>query len=126
MVFKKLAKATACVLALSMMLSVSGCGGDDGNENTPTSSAESESTKKPEKGEENKDDKNEKPNVQGTGFQISEEDKKLYDSIFDISNNVKVKIDIEDEELQKIQKDFNRYDSFHSKSPIYRKCNLTI
>ena len=127
MAFRKLARAIACTLALSVMISVSGCSKDAGKESTPTSSSQTESTKNPDKNEDNNEDnKDEKPNAQGTGFQISEEDQKLYDSIFDISNNVKVKIDIEDEELQKIQKDFNRYDSFHSKSPIYRKCNLTI
>ena len=125
--FKKITKVMACALAFSMMFSASGCNSNNGTESEVTKGTDTENTAKPEDGEEdNKEESTKKPVAQGTDFSISEEDQKIYDSLFNISNDVKVKIDIEEEELKKIQQDYDKYDSFGSKSPIYRKCNLTI
>lgn len=118
MVFRKLTKAVACVMALSMMISVAGCSSENDNENQADNGVEAESAISP--------DNDDSPIVQENGFKISKEDQKIYNSIFDISNDVKVKIDIEEDELKKIQQDYDKYDAFGSKSPIYRKCNLTI
>lgn len=59
-------------------------------------------------------------------FEITDEDRELYNSLFDLKNKVTVSIDISEEELAKIQADYDYYNSMNSKSPIYRKCNLTI
>ncbi len=48
-------------------------------------------------------------------------DEILYEKLFDINNVVKVDIDISDEELLKIQKDYEKYGG--SKSPIYRRAD---
>lgn len=50
----------------------------------------------------------------------------VYNELFDINNKVAIYIDISDEELLKIQKDFENFSSKGSKSPIYRMCDLII
>lgn len=59
-------------------------------------------------------------------FKISDEDRELYDSLFNINSEVRISIDIPKEELAKIQQDYERYEALHSKSPIYRMCTMTI
>lgn len=51
------------------------------------------------------------------------EDEQLFEDLFDINNYVQVKIDISNEELQKIQNDYDTYQKRHSKSPIYRRAD---
>lgn len=50
----------------------------------------------------------------------------IFNQLFDINNFIQVNIDISDEELAKIQKDYEEYSEKGSKSPIYRKANLEI
>ena len=50
----------------------------------------------------------------------------VYNQLFDINNKVEIDVDISDDELAKMQSDYNRYDNMGSKSPIYRKCDLKI
>lgn len=50
----------------------------------------------------------------------------IYEQLFDINNKIEIDIDISDAELKKIQKDYDNYSSWGSKSPIYRKANLNI
>ena len=79
-------------------------------------------------------------NYQGTGndnvsytgikmsedFKISEVDRALYDNLFNINSEVRISIDIPKEEMIKIQKDYDKYSAFGSKSPIYRMCTMII
>lgn len=51
------------------------------------------------------------------------DDEKLFYDIFDINTFVKVEIDISEEELAKIEEDYNVYRNKNSKSPIYRKAD---
>lgn len=51
------------------------------------------------------------------------EDDEIYEQLFDINNTISMQIDISQEELDKIQKDYEYYDSINSKSPIYRKAD---
>ncbi len=51
------------------------------------------------------------------------EDEKIFDALFDLNNKVTIDVDISDEELKKLQKDFDKYDSMGNKSPIYRKAD---
>ena len=50
----------------------------------------------------------------------------IFEQLFDINSYIEVSLDISDEELLKIQKDYEEYAERHSKSPIYRKANLNI
>ena len=49
-----------------------------------------------------------------------------YEELFDINNKIAVYIDIDESELLKIQKDYEKFSSRGSKSPIYRRCDLII
>jgi spore coat protein CotH len=50
----------------------------------------------------------------------------VYDSLFDINNHIRFDIIIDDSELSLLQSDYEYYTSIASKSPIYRKCHLTV
>ncbi len=52
--------------------------------------------------------------------------KQIYNQLFDINNKIELDIDISDEELAKIQKDYENYSSMGSKSPIYRVADVDI
>ena len=47
-------------------------------------------------------------------------------NLFSADVKVELRLDISDEQLQLIQSDYDKYSSFGSKSPIYRKANLTV
>ena len=51
---------------------------------------------------------------------------KIFDQLFDINNYIEVNIDISDEELKQIQKDYEKYSQMGSKSPIYRQADMEI
>lgn len=68
-------------------------------------------------------------NTETGGESNISEDEKIFDELFNLENKVTVRIDISDKELEKIQKDFDKYDSMGNKSPIYRiadKVTITI
>ena len=50
----------------------------------------------------------------------------LFNDLFDHNNHVSLKLDISNSELKKIQKDYEKYSSMGSKSPIYRMANLIV
>lgn len=54
------------------------------------------------------------------------DDETIYSQLFDINNKIEIDVDISDDELAKMQSDYDRYDGRGSKSPIYRKCDLKI
>ena len=54
------------------------------------------------------------------------EEEQLYEMLFDIRNQVILNLDMEAEELQKMQQDYENYDWNGSKSPIYRMGELTV
>ncbi len=47
-------------------------------------------------------------------------DEKIYQSLFNLDNKVEINIDISDDELAKMEKDYEKYSEMNSKSPIYR------
>lgn len=55
-----------------------------------------------------------------------EEDIALFNAFFNPENHISLKLDISNEELKKMQKDYENYRSFGSKSPIYRMADLYI
>lgn len=102
------------ILALSLMAGIFGCSTDDVGNNNGEKEAAVDTGAKAQYVKMSDD------------FDISEEDKALYESLFDINSEVKISIDISDEELAKIQEDYDHYQNFNSKSPIYRMCTMTI
>ena len=53
-------------------------------------------------------------------------EEQLYLQLFDSKNKIEVELDMPDYELQKMQDDYDRYAEMGSKSPIYRKGNVTV
>ena len=47
-------------------------------------------------------------------------------NLFSADVRVELRLDISDEQLQLLQSDYEKYSSFGSKSPIYRKANLSV
>lgn len=54
------------------------------------------------------------------------EEEELFTRLFDLNNRIDIQIRMSDGELQKMQQDYDRYSSFGSKSPIYRKADVVI
>lgn len=50
----------------------------------------------------------------------------IYQQLFDLSNCVQLYVDITDEQLMQIQKDYDKYSKMGSKSPIYREASMNI
>ncbi len=50
----------------------------------------------------------------------------IYQQLFDINNKIEVELDVSDETLKQLQKDYETYEKKGSKSPIYREANLQI
>lgn len=50
----------------------------------------------------------------------------LFEELFNYENHVTLFLDISQKELQKIQKDYEKYDKMGSKSPIYRMADLHV
>lgn len=59
-------------------------------------------------------------------FVATTEEEKLYIRLFDLANKVEIQIHMSDEELAKMQADYEHYSSFGSKSPIYRMADVTV
>lgn len=77
--------------------------------------------------EPNIEDNETKPTIQTSfGIDYIDYDNQLYDDFFDPQSVVEIKIDIEESELALIQSDYDYYHQIGSKSPIYRKSDVTI
>ena len=50
----------------------------------------------------------------------------LYDQLFDLNSKIQIHIDMSPEELSKLQADYEKYRDMGSKSPIYRRADVTI
>lgn len=57
---------------------------------------------------------------------VSQEELDIYNSLFDINNKVTIEVVISDEEIAKLQKDYEKYRNKGSKSPIYRRADKVI
>lgn len=53
-------------------------------------------------------------------------DEEIYQQLFDPESKIEIDLDMSDEELQKLQDDYERYRNMGSKSPIYRLGDMTI
>lgn len=54
------------------------------------------------------------------------EEYQLYTELFDLDNMISIQLEISQDELDKLQEDYEYYDSIDSKSPIYRKVDKVI
>ncbi len=57
---------------------------------------------------------------------LRSEEELLYEKLFDPNSKISVNISMSSEELQKMQDDHEHYQSFGSKSPIYRRADVII
>lgn len=106
------------------------------NTSTPTNNTQNSNTSKPSDNTQNSNTSKPSDNTQNnnntsnnTGNVSDAEQEAIYQALFDINSKVSIKIDISDAELLKIQKDYDKYHSMNSKSPIYRvasKVTFTI
>ena len=113
-------KIISAVMAALMITVMGGCGSS--SKETPTSENSSPYTS------ETTDNSNV---TEGKEYDIDSDklpydEETIYNQLFDINNKVEIDVDISDEELAKMQSDYDRYDARGSKSPIYRKCDLKI
>ena len=71
---------------------------------------------------------NSTPSPENTPTPVSTEigDINTYNQLFDLSSKVTVSITMSKTEMDKLNKDYYTYKDKHSKSPIYRKCDLSI
>lgn len=113
-------KIISAVMAALMIMVMGGCGSS--SKETPTSENSSPYTS------ETTDNSNV---TEGKEYDIDSDklpydEETIYNQLFDINNKVEIDVDISDEELAKMQSDYDRYAARGSKSPIYRKCDLKI
>lgn len=113
-------KIISAVMAALMIMVMGGCGSS--SKETPTSENSSPYTS------ETTDNSNV---TEGKEYDIDSDklpydEETIYNQLFDINNKVEIDVDISDEELAKMQSDYDRYYARGSKSPIYRKCDLKI
>lgn len=73
---------------------------------------------------------NQKPQINGTYVvgvdPLPYTDEEIYRQLFDPNTKLELDLDMSDEELQKLQDDYERYRNMGSKSPIYRLADLTV
>ena len=63
------------------------------------------------------------PSLPNCELDVVDEDL-TFDELFDINNIIKINIDIDDKELQKLEDDYQKYSKIGAKSQIYRKANF--
>lgn len=62
-----------------------------------------------------------------TTREIPNKDAVKYDDLFNLGNQVSISIDMEDEELEKLQEDLQNYEWYGNKNQLYRRCrSVTI
>ena len=68
---------------------------------------------------------NSKGNVSKQSYSDGDRDEAMaiYDALFNLDNKITLDVEISDEELNKLQEDYEEYDSMRSKSPIYRRAD---
>lgn len=104
---------TSCDLVITPPSGGDGDGGGGGGTNVPVDP--SDRTNIP--------DENYQSTVVYSKGQTQEDD---FINLFSADVKVELRLDISDEELQLLQSDYEKYSSFGSKSPIYRKANLHV
>lgn len=125
-------KVLVYLLTGMMTLSLAACGkGDKTEQPEGKKSVEEQQTYVTEedakKSADTKQSEETKKPSQVNHTSLTEEE--LYEELFDIQNTISIQLEISQEELDKLQQDYIRYDTHNSKSPIYRivdKAVITI
>ena len=99
-----LKKCISTILCCLIILSLAACGVLEDSSQTPGVSDPTISTTEP----------------------VPVEELLLYEKLFDPNTLVEIDIQMSEEELQKMQDDYDYYSSIGSKSPIYRRANVVI
>ena len=94
-------------------------------------SSTKQETSKPDSSDNNGNNNNTDDNKQNNSTEkttVSAEigDISVYNQLFDLSSKVTVQITMSKAEMDKMDSDYYKYDSIKSKSPIYRKCDVSI
>ncbi len=50
----------------------------------------------------------------------------IYEQLFSLNNRIEIDIDITEEEMEKLQADYEKYSQMGSKSPIYREASMNV
>ena len=118
---KVLSLIIAFVLCISSLISCEFTPGNDDPETPPVSPGDGEN---PIADRTNVPDENYTP--KGAVFSMGNTEEDDFINLFSPDVRVELKLDITPEQLSLLQADYERYSSFGSKSPIYRKANLTV
>ena len=129
-----------CLVVLCFAVLLTGCKGKDSNtkvnndvtteigqteEVNDSNEKETEDSTEKETGAEDEEESEEGViNIDKDELPYSEEE--IYAQLFDINNKIEIFVDISDDTLKQLQKDYEDYGSFGSKSPIYRKADMKI
>lgn len=115
------------LLSFALLLSVTGCG----DLTAPDPTAKPSSTENPHFTHSTEPTASGKDLPEDGVYDIGEDllpvtQTQLYQQLFDRSNKIEIDLDMDDAELLKLQQDYDRYRDKGSKSPIYRKGDLTV
>ena len=109
-------------MAMGMLAaSITGCSLDDGKEKE-TGENSTQTNVEANSGSES----NLNPDFDYEKYSYTEEEYRLYTELFDLNNFVSVQLEISQEEIDKLQADYEYYEEMESKSPIYRLVDKVI
>ena len=116
------------VLVLCLAVIFTGCKDKNSKEmqQTETASKENVSTSESETSENDSENIHDETTFNVDTDELPYTQEEIYAQMFDINNKIEIEIDISDEELLKMQKDYEEYSSRGSKSPIYREADVYI
>lgn len=121
---KKTIKSIVGMLLVMVMIFSVGCGKSTNTEDTTEVTSKENMTETPTEAPHSDKVVSETYDIDKDELPFDEE--VLYEQLFDINNRIEFDIDITEAEMAKMQKDYDKYDKRHSKSPIYRKADITI
>ena len=136
---KTIVRYLCCLISVSMLLvacNATGSGTEESVSSEMSDFQQSEGNSQDDKEEEEENSQIEYEDTKGylendSVFVVGVEKlpyshKEIYNQLFDIKNRIELDVDITDEELMQIQKDYEKYRDMGSKSPIYREASLNI
>lgn len=119
-------RITLLILCICLLASMVGCGDPDTPEDTqnttPSASQMTHSTEPTAAPEDLPED-----GIYDVGEELLPVSQtQLYQQLFDLNNKIEIDLTMDDSELHSMQADYDRYRDMGSKSPIYRKADVTI
>lgn len=119
---KKRTRIFVVLMLVMAMMVTAGCSNKNENNNSKSEKSQSDAQS---------DESDSDTFSQGDGsfvsaLKMTEEESKLYDEFFSLDSNIKISIDITDDELKKLERDYESNRHNGGKSAIYRMCDMTI